>query len=992
MKNIHTNIYLIIVLGFLQVQQCWSQDGPVDFDSSVPSPSGMSTYQDVPVDYCTGIPNISYGLLSLPTASKDFSFNLNLSYHPNNTTVNCKASDVGRGWNWFGVPTISKNARFKQDELTWFEDITPEWAPNALDDVYYYSINGESGKFKFVYDYPTGTVSIKTMTPTLLKFSFVNSSTERLEVNSFQVTDTNGIVYTFGKYDMVKIGYFDTPTRARTNFHLTSANDSNGTQLCSISYNEVYSEFIGSIKEVSINKINEITATGVGKLKFNYETNTSLINKSLDISRLNDISLLTLTNGQVKKCSFNYGASIRTLEGIGFMGTTSTVVESYKFAYRVATGLVYDGDLILGTELVKKHDRFGFQHITNACSIADLIIPKSTFYSNKNTVATGILQKVTLPTGGVIEYDFEANVIDTDGYEGMPSPYFRSTNEGDDFNEALLGSQTTSSFVLRTINPDNWIDLSIPRAEEYYLVNLGHSNYNVVAPDTGKLFQMTQDTELFVHFEGVPNPSPVVPDNELTIGFQIKKGTNVIATYMTHYDPNACVHVSPKIDIEAGWYTIYITSLNGGSVDYTMYARRKNPTPVVNYYAGGVRIKSIKNYENKDATVPIKTLSFEYNDFTTPARSSGTIYFKSIGKYVDTHTGFDSYVLYKNVKVSEDNNGYSKYFFYTPYDFGGHSATEFLYFKAVNGGLLQKREVYDAQHKLLEKDQYYYEMKVGDPVNEYLSQYLVPESSTIIKDYFVKRKYIKSEKYLSGTTPTVMKSVTIANDWNLKPESVTTFDSQDKKAKTRYYYLNEVPSTPYASSLTAKNIVSSPLVVEQYYDGTLMSKAKSEFDSFGNGLFKKAKSYVAKGTGDYTLEQRVSDVDNIANKIREVTNDKGSYTSYIWGYNKTQPVAKIENMAYASIPPALITTIQAATNIANNEANILAALDALRNDGALAGALVTTYTYKPLVGIQSVTDPKGDRVTYEYDAFNRLLRVKDRNGNILTENQYNFRP
>ena len=53
--------------------------------------------------------------------------------------------------------------------------------------------------------------------------------------------------------------------------------------------------------------------------------------------------------------------------------------------------------------------------------------------------------------------------------------------------------------------------------------------------------------------------------------------------------------------------------------------------------------------------------------------------------------------------------------------------------------------------------------------------------------------------------------------------------------------------------------------------------------------------------------------------------------------------------------------------------------------------MVTTYTYKPLVGISSITDPKGYITTYEYDELNRLKFVKDRDGNIISENIYKYK-
>ncbi|MNQ98996.1 hypothetical protein D3C85_1147160 [compost metagenome] len=95
-------------------------------------------------------------------------------------------------------------------------------------------------------------------------------------------------------------------------------------------------------------------------------------------------------------------------------------------------------------------------------------------------------------------------------------------------------------------------------------------------------------------------------------------------------------------------------------------------------------------------------------------------------------------------------------------------------------------------------------------------------------------------------------------------------------------------------------------------------------------------------------------------------------------------------MAYANIPASLISAAQTASD-SGNENNLLSALATLRNDPALVNATISTYTYKPLIGISTITDAKGDKTTYTYDTAGRLEFVKDKNGNILTENQYKYK-
>jgi YD repeat-containing protein len=117
-----------------------------------------------------------------------------------------------------------------------------------------------------------------------------------------------------------------------------------------------------------------------------------------------------------------------------------------------------------------------------------------------------------------------------------------------------------------------------------------------------------------------------------------------------------------------------------------------------------------------------------------------------------------------------------------------------------------------------------------------------------------------------------------------------------------------------------------------------------------------------------------------ANDVKEV---------YLWGHQSQYPVVKIIGSDLATVLniPALDTSVLNNGTPAQKQAQ----LTLIRNHFA-ANPLVQvfTYTYQPLVGMTSETDPAGRTIYYEYDTFNRLKLQKDEQGNILKKYCYNY--
>ena len=82
------------------------------------------------------------------------------------------------------------------------------------------------------------------------------------------------------------------------------------------------------------------------------------------------------------------------------------------------------------------------------------------------------------------------------------------------------------------------------------------------------------------------------------------------------------------------------------------------------------------------------------------------------------------------------------------------------------------------------------------------------------------------------------------------------------------------------------------------------------------------------------------------------------------------PVAEIKN-ADPSVASSIVID-HAADTLSSED---MAVLNGLRSDSRFRNAEITTYTYEPLIGMVSATDPQGLTTYYDYDDQGRLREV-----------------
>lgn len=267
--------------------------------------------------------------------------------------------------------------------------------------------------------------------------------------------------------------------------------------------------------------------------------------------------------------------------------------------------------------------------------------------------------------------------------------------------------------------------------------------------------------------------------------------------------------------------------------------------------------------------------------------------------------------------------------------------------------------------------------------------------------------YLNGEELTSSTT----NFYNYDKHYQLSKTKGITSDAKSLFTKFSYFQELSPPNTVGQEIINQHRF--TPYKTEQYWDvnndsildaGEKLSTQNTLYENF-LGIYLPKKVQTSKGTA--SLEDRIvfHSYDDKGKPI-EVSKKDGTHIVYIWGYNQTQPIAKIENATSEDVV-SYISGLQTASNLDNDrtvdivasngtityigkEGELRMALKNLRNS-LPNNAMMTSYTYDPLIGVTSVTDTRGRSVYYEYDSLNRLKHVKDHNGNILSKNEYNYK-
>lgn len=985
--------YIVIIVLFSNVIYSQISSDLVEFTKPYPSVSNLMNLVDIPVNTHTGVPNIDIPLINIPTASKNANINVALSYHPAGIAFTSSASDVGVGWNLVAGGIISRTITGIPDEylrghytgLANAMGISPiPYEQIVFDDIYSYNFMGYSGKFKIKYNQITNIAVIEKF-----EVDNLNITCEMLfqKVASFTIHDGHGLKYIFNVKDKKNsLHYMNMPfvptsqpseaQRQQLNsvnaYHLSKVYDNNNVKLVDITYSAHIKQTPIENHEVITNKLNKIEVTNSGIILFNYQYISSLEATLNDPFELREITFKNVNNDIINKFKFDYVGLLikenrRHLNSIEKYGVSELTNEKHKFEYNTEvnnTSPFYCNDTFYyGT------DMFGYLNLISNLGFTaeyDEYVSDGMNYeiflerTNKDICLYGALKKIKFPTGGVIKYDFESNTF----------RYSLSPN----------GSNQNFLHLYDIENSDNHVYTEILNTN--YIADNGNADIPLVISGTQpvKLFIKLYPTAYFSQAND-PIDEPLYASFKI-VGNQVEEILqSTTATCLGDF-----------IILNPGTYNIKVNSMHTSYGSIVVTKKELTSAPLKEWvYGGGLRIKKISHFNSEFDTTPQREVNYEYNIFDNQNLTSGELYdgyFRGFENNKSTNTQ----ISYKNVKVYDtQNNGYTKYT-YESYTESPHysNSSSLGYFKNYFGyknGLLKKAEVFNDFNTILKVTENEFEfleldvpMYINSMIDYHFGWYYAKPcwaklASKTTKNYFYPN---------GGTTPNIVTSneTFTYNPINKQIASHTVNNSVGETLTTNYFYHT-------GNSSFSQNRISEIERIETKRGSELLSESKINYSNTfaGNQSFLPSTIEVKKGNSPSEIRLRNNVYDEFGH-VLEMQQESGMKISYIYGYNKTQPVAKIENMDYASIPTNLITAIQNASNGTNEQA-LIDALNNLRL--ALPNAMVSTYTHIPLKGVRTVIDPKGDKQTYHYDNFNRLQFVKDSSGNILSENEYHYK-
>lgn len=238
------------------------------------------------------------------------------------------------------------------------------------------------------------------------------------------------------------------------------------------------------------------------------------------------------------------------------------------------------------------------------------------------------------------------------------------------------------------------------------------------------------------------------------------------------------------------------------------------------------------------------------------------------------------------------------------------------------------------------------------------------------------------------------------------------------KYSNEYNFLNSDPTIQALKKMN-DNYIVMPIEVTKWRNNMVVGGNLSKFNETLTGnyflpseklslkLSGPSNSFTPTATPDggspfiydshYTTDVFIDKYDIYGN-IMQYHKPDNVNVSFMWGYNNTLPVIKAKNVDWNTLNAKASTALSYCgystleTLLGNStsfsDVNWASFNRTLRSN--LPDALVNTYTYKPVIGMTSQTDPRGICSYYTYDTANRLYLMRDDDRKILGTYRYAY--
>lgn len=214
----------------------------------------------------------------------------------------------------------------------------------------------------------------------------------------------------------------------------------------------------------------------------------------------------------------------------------------------------------------------------------------------------------------------------------------------------------------------------------------------------------------------------------------------------------------------------------------------------------------------------------------------------------------------------------------------------------------------------------------------------------------------------------------------------------------KYYYSNNqlpvnkgVTTTDHGLNGCATH-KTAVIQQETHRNGKLVGSSLTYFKTINSTQKVPKEKYYSGPDGVMEKREEFRSYDSFGNPV-EIIKDKYSYMARLWGYGGQYPVAEIRNATASQVSDLLgwWTSLFSLHDTIPDE--FWTDLNNFRLAQGFENALITTYKYKPLVGVVEMVDPRGISTYYDYDVYGRLKEVyimENGSKKLLQENTYKY--